>query len=634
MKALFCIPLLLLAMYPLHGQSPEIKLTQGLVIRQSVRIKTSVYPLSASAVQVFQDSTDLAAVQPVIVISGENITVDFQQAVLRGAPENTLPNTFYGVAIQVKGKNIILKNATARGYKVALLAEGVSGLVLENCDFSYNYRPKLNSERAREDETDWLSYHHNEHNEWMRYGAGIYLKNCTGATVKACHITGNQNALLMHGCRESTVYNNVFQFNSGVGIGMYRCSNNRIMHNRLDWNVRGYSHGFYQRGQDSAGILLYEQSSNNLIAYNSATHSGDGLFLWAGQSTMDSGQGGCNDNFIFGNDFSAAPTNGIEVTFSRNRIQGNYITDCTYGIWGGYSYESVITGNLITGCKTAIAIEHGQNDTIRQNYIRDDSTGIQLWANAKQPADWGYAQKRDTRSRDGLIDHNVFLGVRKPLKISASENMAVNGENLFFNFETLLESQIPNKGLKFWRNDVYASSAALEKTWAHPELTAQRKLNFDHPDKTPDDPYAPLMIPYVQLKEPDSLPGGINTALQVQYPQPREFILMEPWGPYDFLRPMVHLKEIKAGPNGTQLYVFRILGPAGAWVLRTHTGFEKPVIESGQTPSLLTLVRDTSVPSMYLNFDFLGKTPITTVFGEKIPAETPFQFEYENKAPR
>ncbi|MFZ4478079.1 MAG: hypothetical protein ACOYPR_22990, partial [Saprospiraceae bacterium] len=178
MKALFCIPLLLLAMYPLHGQSPEIKLTQGLVIRQSVRIKTSVYPLSASAAQVFHDSTDLASVQPVIVISGENITVDFQQAVLRGAPENTLPNAFAGVAIQVKGKNIILKNATARGYKVALLAEGVSGLVLENCDFSYNYRPKLNSERERENETDWLSYHHNEHNEWMRYGAGIYLKNC------------------------------------------------------------------------------------------------------------------------------------------------------------------------------------------------------------------------------------------------------------------------------------------------------------------------------------------------------------------------------------------------------------------------------------------------------------------------
>ena len=39
-------------------------------------------------------------------------------------------------------------------------------------------------------------------------------------------------------------------------------------------------------------LLMYEQSSNNIVAYNSVTHSGDGLFLWSGQSTMDSGQGG------------------------------------------------------------------------------------------------------------------------------------------------------------------------------------------------------------------------------------------------------------------------------------------------------------------------------------------------------
>ena len=54
------------------------------------------------------------------------------------------------------------------------------------------------------------------------------------------------------------------------------------MHNRIDWCVRGYSHGFYNRGQDSAGLLMYEQSSRNTVAYNSVTHGGDGLFLWAG----------------------------------------------------------------------------------------------------------------------------------------------------------------------------------------------------------------------------------------------------------------------------------------------------------------------------------------------------------------
>ncbi len=77
--------------------------------------------------------------------------------------------------------------------------------------------------------------------------------------------------------------------------------------------MRGYSHGFYNRGQDSAGLLMYEQSSRNRVFTNSITHGGDGLFLWAGQSTMDTGQGGSNDNHFEANDFSHAVTNGIEV---------------------------------------------------------------------------------------------------------------------------------------------------------------------------------------------------------------------------------------------------------------------------------------------------------------------------------
>jgi parallel beta-helix repeat protein len=233
----------------------------------------------------------------------------------------------------------------------------------------------------------------------MRYGAAFYLKNCSNVTIKGCKATGCQNALLMTGCNDAVVYNNFFHYNSGLGIGLYRSSRNKIMHNFLDWNVRGYSHGFYERGQDSAGILLYEQSSNNLIAFNSVTHSGDGLFLWAGQTTMDTGEGGCNDNLIYGNDFSYAPTNGVEVTFSRNTIQGNMIQECTNGIWGGYSYQSKIMGNLIAKCKTGIAIEHGQNDTIARNLFMDDSTGIHIWARESQPADWGYAQKRCAQPR-------------------------------------------------------------------------------------------------------------------------------------------------------------------------------------------------------------------------------------------
>ncbi len=289
------------------AQTPDVPLHQGLRITQSCQIKPGEYRLDAPAAEAFSDSTnDVARVRPVITIAGEGITVDFQNADLRSTADPTRPDRFTGVAILIRGKNITLKNARARGFNVAVLADGASGVHLENCDFSYNYRPRLRSIREREDFSDWLSYHQNDKDQWLRYGAGIYLKNCDSVLVKGCRITGNQNALLMTGCNGGLLYNNYFSFNSGLGIGLYRCNRNRVMHNRLDWNVRGYSHGFYQRGQDSAAILCYEQSSHNVFAFNSCTHSGDGFFLWAGQHTMDTGEGGCNDNFIFSNDFSHA----------------------------------------------------------------------------------------------------------------------------------------------------------------------------------------------------------------------------------------------------------------------------------------------------------------------------------------
>lgn len=81
------------------------------------------------------------------------------------------------------------------------------------------------------------------------------------------------------------------------------------------------------------------------MAYNSVTHGGDGLSLWAGQTTMDTGKGGSNDNLFHENDFSHAPTNGTEATFSRNRLssaRGARVTP-TAGKMGG---EITVTPRL------------------------------------------------------------------------------------------------------------------------------------------------------------------------------------------------------------------------------------------------------------------------------------------------
>ena len=77
-----------------------------------------------------------------------------------------------------RGKNITLKNANIHGLKLLLWAGSVENLTIQNCNFSYNYRQQLHSSRLEEDVSDWMSYHHNENDEWLRYGAGIYLRNC------------------------------------------------------------------------------------------------------------------------------------------------------------------------------------------------------------------------------------------------------------------------------------------------------------------------------------------------------------------------------------------------------------------------------------------------------------------------
>ncbi|RZL99568.1 MAG: hypothetical protein EOO88_59470, partial [Pedobacter sp.] len=332
----------------------EIQLKTGTIITSSVKIKKDTYHLDGPA-----------SLSPAITIEGSNITVDFNGAILIGNRNSAEPDLFTGTGILVKkGSNVIIKNAIIKGYKVGLMAKEVNGLEIAGCDLSYNYRQRLQSGRTKEDLSDWMSYHHNEEDEWLRFGAGIYLDSCSNMIIKDNTITNGQCALMMTCSNNGRIYNNNFSFNSAVGIGLYRSNYNHFLYNKADWNVRGYSYGYYYRGQDSGGMLVFTECTNNIFAHNSVTHSGDGFFLWAGQHTIDTGIGGCNDNLIFDNDFSYAPTNGIEVTFSRNRITGNRVFECDNGIWGGYSYDTRINDNQFRNNNVAIAIEHGLHNSI------------------------------------------------------------------------------------------------------------------------------------------------------------------------------------------------------------------------------------------------------------------------------
>lgn len=551
----------------------ELSLVNGLLIHHSVKVKKGNYQLVAPA--------DTG--RSVILVEGNNMVIDFNGAELDGG-KGLQPDQFHGVALLIRNsKHVTIRNLKAHGYKVALLARNVEDLVIEHCDFSYNYRQHLNSTQEKEDISDWMSYHHNEKDEWLRYGAGMYLRNCDQALIRDCRVTGGQNALMMMECDRGRIYNNDFSFNSGIGIGIYRSNANEFSFNRLNFNVRGYSHGVYNRGQDSAGFLVYEQSNYNVFYKNSATHSGDGFFLWAGQTTMDTGEGGCNDNVITGNDFSYAPTNGVEVTFSRVAVTGNRIVGCDHGIWGGYSFESRFSYNEFAGNRIAIAIEHGLHNEISLNRFSKDKEAIRLWSRKQQPSDWGYAKYRDTRSADYIIAMNSFEHHPIGLNLMGTDSLRITGNIWTGKLNPKIDSTVTH----------------IDTSWVELIDTAAQLPEL------PDE------------KEPFA--GNKNNA-------GRQHILITEWGPYDFRSPIIW----NTNPtDSSDLMVFDILGPAGKWKVRKFYGVEGLSATSGSLPARITARKVKGERTdIRIELEYTGQA-VTDPFGKLIPAGRPYRFHFK-----
>jgi parallel beta-helix repeat protein len=558
--------------------SKPVPLKKGMVITHSVTIKKANYGLNASG----------ALDHPVITISGNDIVVDFNGAVLMGSNDKKRPDEFYGTGVMISGTGITIKNAVIRGYKIAIMGTHLENSMIDSCDFSYNFRQHLNSTRKWEDLSDWQSYHHNEKDEWARFGAGIYLRDCNNLTIKDNVITGGQCGLMMTSCNKSTVYNNNFSFNSGIGIGLYRSSGNHVMNNKLDWNIRGVSDGYYYRGQDAAAILVYEQSSGNIFAYNSATHSGDGFFLWAGASTMETGKGGCNDNLVYGNDFSFAPTNGVEVTFSRNRIIRNKIEGCDNGIWGGYSYHSLIEGNVFKDNNTAIAIEQGQDNLISGNSFSGGRTAIQLWATPGRKMD-GHYDDKDVSSRNYLIKNNSFSSPKSVFSISHSHDISILN-NIIRNPSEFIRLDSSVKDLLIRNNGL---SVSQKDTLTGAELA------------------------------PAKIEGARNAMLPEGYLDGRKYMIMTQWGPYDFRSPILWWTKT----DSTGKMYFDIEGPSGKWKVKTVKGVDDLSATEGTVPGKLSFHKipgePTDVEIVYTGVE------VTSPFGKKYAAGATYLFSYK-----
>ena len=541
----------------LQGALPEIELKDDLVITESVRIKPGTYRIPDKG-------------EPGILrVKGDHILVMLDEVTILGAAEDQERDTFTGTGMVVEGNENIVHGGAFHGFRVGVEVNGGENHWLMGLDVGGNFARRLSSTPEKEDESDWLRPHGNDDGEWAKnYGAGIRVRNAKGVRIVGARGHGSQNGILLEGSSGCLVRGCDFSFNSGWGLALWRSSDNRVEANEFNWCVRGYSHGVYDRGQDSAGILVFEQCNRNRFIGNSATHSGDGFFLYAGhETTKKTGEGGSNDNVVEGNDFSHAVANGIEATFSTgNRFVGNRLEDCNYGIWAGYSRKSVFERNLIRNCTHAgVAIEHGSENEIRGNLIENSRNGVELWWDEdKEFIESVYGEKNRTDSADTVIEGNVIRGGAVGVLIRASTNIKVTG-NLIEDAATAFSTRDQEDPVEF--------VPATE----------------------------PLQLDLGVWSDPPGARRG------------RQYILVHEWGPYDFTSPRLHPSRVEGRARAR----FHVLGAAGDVTVEKVEGNVLAVVRRDQTGIWIEVAGKPDANS-YLPFSFTAKVGETELEGAGI----------------
>lgn len=361
----------------------------------------------------------------VLHIVADGVTVRFAEGCeLRGAAASTPWDQLRGMGLRVVGrKGVRLVGVKVHGFFNGLVATHADGLEVVAGDFSDNYRQRLRSTPEAEDGADWLFPHNNDEQKWREtYGGAVCIESSRHVTVRGVRVRRGQNGIVLDRVTRSRIYDNDASFLSGWGLALWRSSANLICRNAFDFCVRGHVEGIYNRGQDAAGILCFEQSNENVFLQNSATHGGDGFFGFAGREALgefwmeqervrlrretgredvdaqivispavarDFSARGCNQNILVENDFSYAAAHGIEMTFSEGNVfaRNRLVENAICGIWGGYSSDTLIAENEIAGNggmaygleRGGINMEHASGNRILRNVFRNNKCAVHLW---------------------------------------------------------------------------------------------------------------------------------------------------------------------------------------------------------------------------------------------------------------
>jgi parallel beta-helix repeat protein len=305
-----------------------------------------------------------------IVIDGAGVEVDGQN--------------FTGNLIRIdSAQNVVIRNFKGgRGFYYAVYVTNSRNIVLENCRFDWN----------RVDSIGWISI-------WtdidQSLGGGALFSRCDSVLVQNDTMQFQNDGVALYHCKHVEVRDCNFSWNTSFGVRMYFTDSSSIHHNNCSHVNRPYTNP-----SDCAALLMLV-SNENRVEHNDLSYSGDGVFL--GQYEHSDVP---NNNYFAYNECSFSPHNAIEATFADGNVyKHNKCNNSHYGLWLGYSFNSVVDSNEIVGNQySGIAVDRGFNNAITNNLIQRNPTGIELWEGAPIAA---YAFQT---SHDYHIEGNRFVG--------------------------------------------------------------------------------------------------------------------------------------------------------------------------------------------------------------------------------
>jgi nitrous oxidase accessory protein NosD len=337
----------------------------------------------------------------VIQINGKNnITLDGDSCFVDGT-------NYSGYMIKITNSHhVTLKNFdSVFKYKYAVHIMNSHHINIIGNNFSYN----------KVDSTGWIDV-------WADYtqalGGGVMMYESRAAEISYNTMRMQNDGVALYHCDSIKVHHNNFEWNTSYGIRMFWTDSCHI-YNNLAYHINRP----FTDPSDCAALLMII-SNENRVEYNDLSYSGDGVFLGQYQHSNIP-----NNNYFGHNECSYSPHNAIEATFADGNVyKHNKCNVSHYGMWLGYSFNSIVDSNEVNGnFNSGIAIDRGFNNYIAHNLIKNNPIGIELWEGSNIP---GYETQF---SHDYTIHDNVIEGNTRGIGLDKTEHSIITMNDFLYN---------------------------------------------------------------------------------------------------------------------------------------------------------------------------------------------------------